>query len=228
MSSFNGIVETLITIPKIFTAERIRNRKSRIVVFNENRGANYEECHDTKSLQASRRMALTLAVAVTLSGGVGTTGISLAKDNGFWIDGPIPIPQIYNKEIANEATGTRSFLKRGIYMANIGVKGSAHRIKKYAFDLLALEDLLGQNAWNYVIKYLRLKSTFLYYDFDKIISAASPSDKQPLIDLANKLFNSVEKLEDAAKEKNVPQTESRYKDTAVILQEVMDRMDQSS
>ncbi|KAF3609451.1 hypothetical protein DY000_02051696 [Brassica cretica] len=149
--------------------------------------------------ELTRRMSLGFAVSIALTGAFG-------------------------ENIVNEQTGTRSFLKKGVYVADIGTKGRTYRVKKYAFDLLAMEDLIGPDTLNYVKKYLRLKSTFLFYDFDNLISVAASQDKQPLTDLANRLFDNFEKLEDAAKRKNLAETEACYKDTKLILQEVMIRM----
>ncbi|MQM09792.1 hypothetical protein Taro_042670 [Colocasia esculenta] len=134
------------------------------------------------------------------------------------------VKQWHVAEIANSETGTRSFLRKGIFMANIGVDGSAYRLKQYAFDLLALEDMVGQDTWSYMRKYLCLKSTVMYYDFDKVITAAAAEQKQPLTDLANRLFDNVEKLEEAVKKQSLPLTESSYADTKAVLQDVMTRM----
>ncbi|CAL9219240.1 unnamed protein product [Arabidopsis halleri] len=182
-----------------------------------------EEFQEPDSLHFTRRMTLGFAVSIGLTGIFGENNVSLAQDNGFWIDGPLPIPPIYNN-IVNEKTGTRTFIKKGVYVADIGTKGRMYRVKKNAFDLLAMEDLIGADTLNYVKKYLRLKSTFLFYDFDNLISAAASEDKQPLTDLANRLFDNFEKLEDAAKTKNLAETESCYKDTKFLLQDVMTRM----
>lgn len=170
-------------------------------------------------------------------------------NNGWWLtEFPLPVPKILNskprravqfpaqllaarltidiaEEINNPETGTRSFLKNGIFMADIGPSFAAHayRLRSTAFDLLALEDLLGKEASNYVNKYLRLKSTFMYYDFDKLITAAA-DDKAPFVDLANRLFDSFETLQQAVTAKDDARISDRYADTKLILQELMAKM----
>uniref|UniRef100_A0A0F7GYL6 Photosynthetic NDH subcomplex L 3 n=1 Tax=Goodyera fumata TaxID=1390594 RepID=A0A0F7GYL6_9ASPA len=188
-----------------------------------------------------RRAALGLAAAWIVCGAFAGNGLSEGKlvkarppkpspgnpygdeENGLWLPGLIPIPTVANK-INNPETGTRSFVQLGVYVANIGAEGSAYRIRQNAFDLLGWGDLLGKNAWSYLKKYLQLKSTIMYYDFDAVITGASDEQKQLLTDLANRLFTSFEKLEEAVKMKDDSTTRSLYDETTVVLREVMDRM----
>ncbi|KAK4439847.1 Photosynthetic NDH subunit of lumenal location 3, chloroplastic [Sesamum alatum] len=216
-ANLNGIFEALPAVPRHRGVDK-NPKKGRITCFLDKKRDEVQEI----PVQTTRRLAVGLA-SIALFGNV-SVGKSLAEDNGFWLTGPIPVPYANNK-INNEETGTRSFLKKGIYIANIGTKGRMHRLKRYAFDLIAMADLIAQgDAWNYVRRYLRLKSTFMYFDFDEVISAAPVDDKKSLTDLANRLFDNVEKLEDAVRKQNVPQTESSYQATALVLQEVMNRM----
>ncbi|CAN6694520.1 unnamed protein product [Malus baccata var. baccata] len=242
LANLNGVSETLPVLPR-FPSVQTTRKKASFICFTGKKSNDFQE----QPLQTTRRIALGLA-SVALVGNP-CNGVSLAEGNGFWLDGPLPVPSAQNSkfctekfsgtafatlsltrtmcfdaEIANEKTGTRSFLKRGLYMANIGTKGRKFRLKKYAFDLLAMADLITKDTLNYVRRYLRLKSTFMYFDFDQVISAAPVDEKQPLTNLANRLFDTVEKLDGAVKQRDLPQTETYYKDTTVVLQEVMDRM----
>ncbi|KAF8378903.1 hypothetical protein HHK36_030252 [Tetracentron sinense] len=110
-------------------------------------------------------------------------------------------------------------------MVDMGSRGSACRIKKCAFDLLSMSDMSDdEDSWDLMGRDLRLKSTFLYCDFNQMISSAPNDQKKTLTDLANRLFYYIEELGHAVKIRSVPLTQNRYKDAAVVLQEVMATM----
>nr|XP_023884878.1 photosynthetic NDH subunit of lumenal location 3, chloroplastic-like isoform X1 [Quercus suber] len=113
-----------------------------------------------------------------------------------------------------------------VNMVDVELRGSAHRIKKCACDLLSIGgDLVDDDdSWDLMGNDLRLKSTFLYCDFNRMISSAPRDQKKPLTELANKLFCSIEELDHAVKSRSVPLTQDRYNEAAVILQEVMAQM----
>ncbi|KMS98530.1 hypothetical protein BVRB_4g092210 [Beta vulgaris subsp. vulgaris] len=230
LANLYGVTESLpAAIPKTPNIQRTPSKSCRIIKCQAKMFENFDQfeqqCSSLALKNTTRRSVLGIASIALLAQLDTNNNDSLAvEENQLWLTGPLPgLPPAENK-IFNEETGTRTFLKKGIYMANIGTKGSAHRLRKYAFDLMALGDLITQDTFNYVRRYLRLKGTFMYYDFDKVISASSVPDKQPLTDLANRLFDNFEKLQDAVKLKDLPQTQSCYNKTTVILQEVMDRM----
>ncbi|KAE9450798.1 hypothetical protein C3L33_17301, partial [Rhododendron williamsianum] len=128
-----------------------------------------------------------------------------------------------------------------VKMMDVEFKGSVYRIRKCAFDLLAIgDDLMDDDySWDLVGRDLRLKSTFLYCDFRKMISSAPQDQKKGLTKLANKLFCSIEEvckfiapysyfpalqLDEAVKIRSITLTHDRYTEAAGILHEVMELM----
>lgn len=76
-------------------------------------------------------------------------------------------------------------------------KGSANRIQRCASELMSTgDDLMDDNeSWDFVGRELQLKATFLYCDFDKVISGAQEDhQKRSLTELANRLFCSIEEV----------------------------------
>ncbi|MED6225523.1 hypothetical protein PIB30_094505 [Stylosanthes scabra] len=228
ITNLHGVSKALAPIitclPNAHTHKRVQ------IVGSNNNKAHESESSSQESLvhtTTKRRAAIGLVASIVLTSQFHEK-ISLAQENtnnGWWYtELPLPQPTVTNN-LANEKTGTRSFIKKGMFMADIGVKGRVYRIKKYAFDLLAMADLIAADTLNYVRRYLRIKSTFMYYDFDKVISAMPLDNKQQLTDIANKLFDNFEKLEEASRRKSLPDTKSIYQETEAMLHDVMDRMD---
>ncbi|XP_057962592.1 photosynthetic NDH subunit of lumenal location 3, chloroplastic-like [Malania oleifera] len=108
---------------------------------------------------------------------------------------------------------------------------SAFRIKNCAYDLLSTwenlimeddDDYDDDELWDWMQRDLRLKSTFFYSDFHRMISAAPHDDrKESLTQLANKLLSSIQQLEEAVSDRSTHLMRDRYDGAAVILKEVM-------
>lgn len=85
-----------------------------------------------------------------------------------------------------------------VEMLDMESKGSASRIKKSAYDLLSMgDDVMDDDddySWDLIGRDLRLKSTFLFCDFNQMISSAPQDQKEALTELANKLFQSIEEV----------------------------------
>lgn len=92
LANFNGVSETLPGIAKLASLRRARKRV-KIIGFL---GKKTEDDSQQQSLQTTRRLALGLA-SITLVGST-CNGVSLAENNGFWIDGPLPVPSADNSK----------------------------------------------------------------------------------------------------------------------------------
>ncbi|MQM14464.1 hypothetical protein Taro_047395 [Colocasia esculenta] len=108
-------------------------------------------------------------------------------------------------------------------------RGNMYRIRECACNLLlAMEDDLAgddEDAWELMARDIRLRSTFLFCDLNRLISIAGDGEvKLSLTALANRLFYHMEELGRAIKSRSVPQAESCYGDAAVVLQEVVAAM----
>lgn len=103
LANFNGVSETLPGLVKLSSIGRTRKRL-KIIGFL---GKKMDDDSQHHSLQTTRRLALGLA-SIALVGNT-CNGVSLATDNGFWIDGPLPVPSVSNSKlfsIANSAYKT--------------------------------------------------------------------------------------------------------------------------
>ncbi|CAL9089753.1 unnamed protein product [Musa textilis] len=102
-------------------------------------------------------------------------------------------------------------------------KGCAHRIKNCGSELLALEGHLtnvNEGKWKLMENSLRLKSTFLYCDLNRLISNEKDELRELLTDLTNRLTRYLEKLDRAVKTRSVPLARIHYNDVANVLREI--------
>ena len=95
LADINGVSKTLPALPKLPSLQRVP-KGMKIVGFLGKKKEDLQE----HPLQITRRLAVGLA-SIALTGN-STDGISLAQDNGFWIDGPLPVPPVYNSKLSHD------------------------------------------------------------------------------------------------------------------------------
>lgn len=92
LANLNGVSETLPAIPKL-PRFQMSKKRPKVIGFLGNKAENSPE----QPVQTTRRVALTLA-SITLIGSTSSNGVSLAENNGLWLDGPLPVPPVYNSK----------------------------------------------------------------------------------------------------------------------------------
>ncbi|KAK6936494.1 Oxygen-evolving enhancer protein 3 [Dillenia turbinata] len=104
------------------------------------------------------------------------------------------------------------------------LKGSTFRLKKCACDLLSIQDDLMDDddaSWDYIGSNLHLKSTLMYCDFNRVITKVSEDQKKILTEVANKLFGTIEELDEAVKVRSISLAQDRCNEVALVLLEVV-------
>lgn len=97
-------------------------------------------------------------------------------------------------------------------------------IKGHAQSLIQVKDLLEKESWKAAQKELRKSSAYLKQDIYTIIQAKPGSDRSELRKLYSNLFNSVTRLDYAARDKDVPLIWDCYDNVVIALNNILSRL----
>ncbi|KAF8389593.1 hypothetical protein HHK36_024110 [Tetracentron sinense] len=97
-------------------------------------------------------------------------------------------------------------------------------IRGHAQDLLQIKAFIDAETWREAQKALRKSSSSLKQDIYTIIQAKPGSERPQLRKLYSILFNSVTKLDYAARSKDATQVRECYEDIVVALDDILSRI----
>lgn len=170
--------------------------------------------------QSSRRSLLGLLAATVSAAGVANKAMAAASS--IKVEGPPPpsggLPGTLNSD---EARDLDLPLKERFYLQPLKPSEAAARAKESAKEILNVKELIDKKAWPYVQNDLRLRASYLRYDLNTVISAMPKDQKMPLKTLTNKLFETINNLDYAAREKSQPKAEKYYAETVSALNDVL-------
>ncbi|GLJ32454.1 hypothetical protein SUGI_0652970 [Cryptomeria japonica] len=170
--------------------------------------------------QSSRRSLLGLLAATVSVAGV--TNKALAAATSIKVAGPPPPSGgLSGTKNSDEARDLDLPLKERFYLQPLSPSEAAARAKESAKEILNVKDLINKKAWPYVQNDLRLRASYLRYDLNTVISAMPKDKKMPLKTLTNKLFDTLDNLDYAAREKSTPKAEKYYAETVSALNDVL-------
>lgn len=90
-------------------------------------------------------------------------------------------------------------------MKKIELMGCLSRIRNCAVDILTIEDVVSEEEGeeeeedeeelrDLIVRQLQLKTTFLYFDLNRVISNSKDGHKEALTELANKFFHCIQEV----------------------------------
>ncbi|CAH2078383.1 unnamed protein product [Thlaspi arvense] len=140
--------------------------------------------------------------------------------------GPPPPPSggLPGTENSDQARDFSLALKERFYLQPLPPAEATARAKESAKDIINVKSLIDKKAWPYVQNDLRLKASYLRYDLNTIISSKAKDEKKSLKELTGKLFDTINNLDYAAKNKSTPMAEKYYAETVSTLNDVLAKL----
>ncbi|EPS69028.1 hypothetical protein M569_05739 [Genlisea aurea] len=173
--------------------------------------------------ETGRRAMLGLVASGIASGSFVRAVLADAKSISV---GPPPPPSggLPGTKNSDEARDLELPLKNRFYLQPLPPALAAARAKESAQEIIKVKQQIDKKAWPYVQNDLRLRASYLRFDLNTVISAKPKEEKQPLKDLTDKLFATIDSLDHAAKIKSSPEAEKYYAETVTKLNDVLAKL----
>ncbi|KAI3676697.1 hypothetical protein L1987_86310 [Smallanthus sonchifolius] len=173
--------------------------------------------------ETSRRAVLGLIATGLASGSFVQAVLADAKPIKL---GPPPPPSggLPGTLNSDEARDLDLPLKNRFFLQPLPPTEAAARAKESAKEILNVKDFIAKKAWPYVQNDLRLRSEYLRFDLNTVISAKPKDEKKQLKDLTGKLFENLADLDHAAKIKSSADAEKSYAAAVSSLNDVLSKL----
>uniref|UniRef100_A0A0D6R6Z0 Oxygen-evolving enhancer protein 3 n=1 Tax=Araucaria cunninghamii TaxID=56994 RepID=A0A0D6R6Z0_ARACU len=188
-------------------------------------GGRQSAASDEPAAAATRRSLLGLLAAGAALGAAANNRALAADAKSIKVEGPPPpsggLPGTLNSD---EPRDLDLPLKERFFLQPLTPAQAAARVKESAKDIMNVKELIDKKAWPYVQNDLRLKASYLRYDLNTVISAKPKEEKKPLKVLTSKLFDVIDSLDYAARQKSKPMAEKYYAQTVSALNDVLAKL----
>ncbi|GAU20178.1 hypothetical protein TSUD_352420 [Trifolium subterraneum] len=173
--------------------------------------------------ESSRRAVIGLVATGLVSSSF--VGAVLAEAIPIKVGPPPPpsggLPGTLNSD---EARDLALPLKERFFLQPLTPTEAAARAKESAKEIVDAKKFIDQKAWPFLQNDLRLRAGYLRYDLNTIISSKPKDEKKSLKELTGKLFQDIDNLDHAAKQKS-PSDAAKYYDIAVsTLNDVLSKI----
>ncbi|KAI3682898.1 hypothetical protein L1987_83252 [Smallanthus sonchifolius] len=173
--------------------------------------------------ETSRRAVLGLIATGLASGSFVQAVLADAKPIKL---GPPPPPSggLPGTLNSDEARDLDLPLKNRFFLQPLSPTEATARAKESAKEIVNVKEFIDKKAWPYVQNDLRLRSEYLRFDLNTVISAKPKDEKKQLKDLTGKLFQDMADLDYAAKIKSSADAEKSYAAAVSSLNDVLSKL----